>query len=163
MTAELNNRIREYNANPKNEQLKAVSLNYDIENLNSKIIYLRELKDVSIRRVKNQPNTNFTEFFNRLSLDLDKESGQIELLDRYFQNVSQLNFLQDTAHSLRDNIEVDRLNIQYKESCEREKQEIISRSSEHAEIKATLTHLREKKKELGNTTNKYCEGVALKL
>jgi hypothetical protein len=67
MTAELNNRIREYNANPKNEQLKAVSLNYDIENLNSKIIYLRELKDVSIRRVKNQPNTNFTEFFTDLA------------------------------------------------------------------------------------------------
>ncbi len=77
--------------------------------------------------------------------------------------MSHLNYLKDTAHSLRDNIEVDRLNIEYKISCQKERQDIINKSSSHAEIKATLSHLREKKKEFGNTTNKYCEGVALKL
>jgi hypothetical protein len=38
-----------------------------------------------------------------------------------------------------------------------------SKGSSHDEIKETLEHLRQKKKELGNNTNKYCEGVALKL
>lgn len=77
--------------------------------------------------------------------------------------MSHLNYLKDTANSLRDNIEVDRLNIQYKKSCEKEKQDKKGKSSDPHEIKETLDHLREKKKEIGNKTNKYCEGVALKL
>jgi hypothetical protein len=43
--------------------------------------------------------------------------------------MSNLNYLKDTANSLRDNIDVDRLNIEYKKSCEKEKQDIQSKSS----------------------------------
>lgn len=32
-------------------------------------------------------------------------------MDRYFQNISHVKYLKDMADSLRDNIEVDRLNI----------------------------------------------------
>lgn len=77
--------------------------------------------------------------------------------------MSRLNYLRDSANSLRDNIEVDKLNIEYKRSCEREKQDIRGKSSTPSEIRETLNDLRAKKKEFGNTTNKYCEGVALKL
>ena len=38
--------------------------------------------------------------------------------------MSHLNYLKDTANSLRDNIEVDRINIEYKNNCARKKQEI---------------------------------------
>ena len=56
--------------------------------------------------------------------------------------MSHLSYLKDTANSLTDNIEVDRLNIEYKRSCEKEKRDIISKASTHSEIKETLDHLR---------------------
>lgn len=33
--------------------------------------------------------------------------------------MSDIKYLKDTAGNLRDNIEVDKLNIEYKKSCER--------------------------------------------
>lgn len=58
-----------------------------------------------------EPHTNYTDYFTKLGIDLNNESQEIEFIDRYFQNMSHLNYLKDTANSLRDNIEVDRLNI----------------------------------------------------
>jgi hypothetical protein len=60
------------------------------------------------------------------------------------------------ADSVRDNIEVDRLNIDYKQSCEKEKVDLSKKVSSYNEIKETLEHLRLKKKELGSNTTKYC-------
>lgn len=67
------------------------------------------------------------------------------------------------ANSLRDNIEVDRLNIEYKKSCEEERQKYTSKISTPSQIKETLEDLKFKKKQFGNIKNKYCQGVALKL
>lgn len=39
------------------------------------------------------------------------------MIDKYFQNMSHLSYLRDSVNSLADNIEVDRLNIEYKKSC----------------------------------------------
>jgi hypothetical protein len=45
--------------------------------------------------------------------------------------MSDIKYLKDMADSLRDNIEVDKLNIQYKKSCEREKADIKNKGSSH--------------------------------
>jgi hypothetical protein len=60
--------------------------------------------------------------------------------------MSHLSYLKDTANSLRDNIEVDRINIEYKQSCEAERKSYTSKSSTPSEIKETLEDLRQKKK-----------------
>ena len=75
------------------------------------------MKEASTRKAALAPHTDFSQYFEQLGFDLKNESEDIELLDKYFQNMSHLNYLKDTANSLRDNIEVDRLNIEYKKSC----------------------------------------------
>ena len=77
MTEELNRKIDQYNNNPKNEQFKGVSLQYDIDNYQSKIRYLEDLKERAFRKAKTQPNTNFTDFYKQLGLDLKSESQQL--------------------------------------------------------------------------------------
>jgi hypothetical protein len=63
--------INEYNSNPKNQQLKSVSLNFEIEKYASKINYLRALKVSSGNKAAIQPHINFTDFFSRLRDDLN--------------------------------------------------------------------------------------------
>ena len=111
MTALLNSKINSYNDNPKNQEFRAISLKFDIENYISKINYLKDLKEDSIRKAALEPHHNFSDYFSKLGFDLKGESEEIEFIDRYFQNMSHLSYLKDTANSLRDNIEVDRLNI----------------------------------------------------
>lgn len=45
--------------------------------------------------------------------------------------MSNIKYLKDMADSLRDNIEVDRLNIEYKKKCQREKADIKKKGSSH--------------------------------
>jgi len=52
--------------------------------------------------------------------------------------MTHIKYLKEMADSLRDNIEVDRLNVEYKKSCEREKNDLKSKGSSHDEIKETL-------------------------
>jgi len=43
--------------------------------------------------------------------------------------MSHLSYLKDTANSLKDNIEVDKINIEYKRSCEAKRNSYTSKSS----------------------------------
>ena len=74
MTDILNQKINDYNNNPKNQEFKAISLKFDIDNYISKINYLKDLKESSLRKAALEPHTNFSDYFGKLGQDLGNES-----------------------------------------------------------------------------------------
>lgn len=65
--------------------------------------------------------------------------------------------------NLKSKIDIADLMIEEKEACAKEKNEIKRFQKYDHEIKSHMAILREKKKDVSNIKNKYCEGVAKKL
>lgn len=77
LNAQLQQLIEQYNRNPRSTAFQTVALHFEAENAKAKAEYLRQIRENSIQQNAQDPHTNFTDFFARLSSDLRTESQQI--------------------------------------------------------------------------------------